>query len=297
MFERFTERARRSIFYAREFVSEHGSMIMNTEHLLLGILRENPNVIPRFLPSKTNEDIRTEVERGIAVKPKIPPSVDIPLSKGSERILAYAMEEAEMLGHPNVEVEHLLLGIVREDGTAGQILRSAGLNVIAMRQQLVEIGTGNTTYCSERPQMLSSIALTLTLAMQEQVDVGAAAAFSSYVAGQRWDFVVSHEDVGNSARWLDTDDSPPLSPRAAIRSARVLLSQLMKDADQWRLDSVSLRPIAFPEVWIYVVDFQPPPPSPLGGHVAKMSVVVLMNGRAIVPISSKWPPENANPSR
>jgi len=76
-----------------------------------------------------------------------------------------------------------------------------------MRQQLVEIGTGNTTYCAERPQMLSSIALTLTLAMQEQVDVGAPAAFSSYVAGQRWDFVVSHEDIGNSPRWLDTDDS------------------------------------------------------------------------------------------
>jgi len=48
------------------------------------------------------------------------------------------MEEAEMLGHPEVEVEHLLLGVVREeDGAAGQILRSAGLNVIAMRQQLV----------------------------------------------------------------------------------------------------------------------------------------------------------------
>ena len=61
--------------------------------------------------------------------------------------------------------------------------------------------------------MLSSIALTLTLAMQEQVDVGAAAAFSSYVAGQRWDFVVSHEDIGNSPRWLDTDDSDWLVTR------------------------------------------------------------------------------------
>ena len=137
MFERYTERARRSIFYARELVSVYGSMLIDTEHVLLGILREDPNVIARFLPSKTNEDIRAEVEKGIVAKPKIPTSIDIPLSKGSERILAHAMEEAEMLGHPEVEVEHLLLGVVREeDGAAGQILRSAGLNVIAMRQQL-----------------------------------------------------------------------------------------------------------------------------------------------------------------
>jgi len=137
MFERYTERARRSIFYARELVSVYGSMLIDTEHVLLGILREDPNVIARFLPSKTNEDIRAEVEKGIVAKPKIPTSIDIPLSKGSERILAHAMEEAEMLCHPEVEVEHLLLDVVREeDGAAGQILRSAGLNVIAMRQQL-----------------------------------------------------------------------------------------------------------------------------------------------------------------
>jgi len=137
MFERYTERARRSIFYARELVSVYGSMLIDTEHVLLGIFREDPNVIARFLPSKTNEDIRAEVEKGIVAKPKIPTSIDIPLSKGSEPILAHAMEEAEMLGHPEVEVEHLLLGVVREeDGAAGQILRSAGLNVIAMRQQL-----------------------------------------------------------------------------------------------------------------------------------------------------------------
>jgi len=53
MFERYTERARRSIYYARELVSEYGSITIETEHLLLGILREDPNIIRRFLPSKT----------------------------------------------------------------------------------------------------------------------------------------------------------------------------------------------------------------------------------------------------
>src|SRR5437016_2436021 len=127
MFERFTDRARRCIYFARESVSNYGSMTLETEHLLLGVLREDANVIGRFPSSKTNEDIRAEVQKGIVAKPKIPIHVDIPLSKESERILAYAMEEAEMLGHHTVGVAHLLLGIVREeDGKAGQILRSAG---------------------------------------------------------------------------------------------------------------------------------------------------------------------------
>ena len=55
MFECYTERARRSIFYARELLSEYGSTIINTEYLLLGILRENPNVIPRSFHLKRPE--------------------------------------------------------------------------------------------------------------------------------------------------------------------------------------------------------------------------------------------------
>src|SRR6266852_2471480 len=98
MFERYTERARRCIFFARKSVSEYGSMAIETEHLLLGILRVDPNIIPSFLPSKTNDEIRAEVERGIAVKTKIPTHVDVPLSKESGQILTYALEEAEMLG-------------------------------------------------------------------------------------------------------------------------------------------------------------------------------------------------------
>ena len=139
--------------------------------------------------------------------------------------------------------------------------------------------------------MISTLVLAVTFAMQNPVYAGAAATYSSYVNGQRWDFVVSHQDVENSPRWRDVDDTPPLSPRAAIRSARSLLSRLMKDGDQWSVGSVNLRPIDFPSSWIWVVDFQQPSPRPNGGLLTTMSVVVLMNGRAVVPVSSKWPPE------
>jgi len=142
MFERYTERARRCIFFARWSAGQYCSPTIETEHLLLGLLREDPNVIPRFLPSKTAKDIRAEVEHRL---PKTNAStniastaIDIPLSNPCKRILAYAAEEAERLRHRHVNAGHVLIGVVREeDGIAGEILRSAGLNVINMRQQML----------------------------------------------------------------------------------------------------------------------------------------------------------------
>jgi len=137
MFEHFTQRARRCIFLARQAVSEYGGMTIETEHVLIAILREDANIIERFLPSKTNDEIHAEVEKGIVIKPKIPITLDIPVSPESNRILRLALEEVELLRHRLVDIDDLLLGTVREEnGKAGQILRSAGLNVVAMRQQL-----------------------------------------------------------------------------------------------------------------------------------------------------------------
>src|SRR5437867_8530337 len=86
--EHYTDRARGCIYFARQSVSDYGSMTIETEHILLGILQEDANVISRFLPSKTSEDIRAEVEKGIVAKPKIPTNIDIPLSKEGARILS-----------------------------------------------------------------------------------------------------------------------------------------------------------------------------------------------------------------
>jgi ATP-dependent Clp protease ATP-binding subunit ClpC len=139
MFERFTEGARHSLFFARLSAAEYASPLVETEHFLLGILCADPNVIGRFLPSKTDKDIRADVERRIP-KENASTSIDIPLSNPCKRILAYAAEEAERLRHYRIDVGHLLIGVVREeDGVASQILRSAGFNVVDMRQQMVWI--------------------------------------------------------------------------------------------------------------------------------------------------------------
>jgi ATP-dependent Clp protease ATP-binding subunit ClpC len=106
MFDRYTLRARRSIFFARKFVSEYGSDMVDTEHLLLGVLEAGSNVVESFLPSKTTEEIRAEVEKGMVKKPEIPAHIDIPLSNEGSQILTFALEEADTLEHQRVDVEH-----------------------------------------------------------------------------------------------------------------------------------------------------------------------------------------------
>src|SRR2546427_10905320 len=137
MMKQATSRARLFIYLARQSAAKYGSQTIDTEHLLLGILHEDPDVISRFLPSKTAKEIRAEIESRIA-KNTASTRIEIPLSFLCKVILAYSAEEAERLHHRHINVDHFLIGVVREeDGTAGQIFRSAGLNVIYMRGQML----------------------------------------------------------------------------------------------------------------------------------------------------------------
>jgi len=96
MFELHTEKARRTIFFGRYEASEFGSPYIETEHLLLGLLREDKGLSHRFLRSHTTVDsIRKQIERHTAPGKKVPISVDLPLSLGCKRVLTYGAEEAE----------------------------------------------------------------------------------------------------------------------------------------------------------------------------------------------------------
>src|SRR5262245_3549115 len=114
MFERYTERSRRVIFFARYEASVFGSTTIETEHLLLGLLREAKNVITRFVTG-SGATIREEVSVRLPVREKLPTSIDLPLSNECKRVLAFAAEEAEMLQHRHIGTEHLLLGFLREE--------------------------------------------------------------------------------------------------------------------------------------------------------------------------------------
>ena len=138
MFERYTERARRVIFFARYEASQFGSTTIETEHLLLGLIREDKNLTNRFLRNQSSiESIRKEIEGRTTIREKVSTSIDLPLSNECKRILAYAAEEAERLNHRHIGTEHLLLGILREERcVAGEILHERGLRLNAIREEL-----------------------------------------------------------------------------------------------------------------------------------------------------------------
>src|ERR1700704_4028180 len=158
VFERYTEKARRVIFFARYEASQYGSPYIETEHLLLGLMREDKALANRFLRSHGSiESIRKEIEQRITIRERISTSVEVPLSQESKRILNFATEEAERLGHKHVGTEHLLLGILREEKCFGaEILQERGLRLSTLREELAR-SAGEKTPAS-RPKETSLLA-------------------------------------------------------------------------------------------------------------------------------------------
>jgi ATP-dependent Clp protease ATP-binding subunit ClpC len=99
MFERYTENARRAIFFARYEASHLGSGLIEPEHLLLALLRESTGLAYPLLRSSAAaaEGIRSDIEAHITPVEKTSTSVDLPLGQECKRILAFASEEAEKL--------------------------------------------------------------------------------------------------------------------------------------------------------------------------------------------------------
>ena len=138
MFERYTEKARRVIFFARYEASQYGSPFIETEHLLLGLLREDRTLAKRFLGGVNAETtIRTEIEKHVPPRERISVSVEVPLTEDCKKVLNKAAEEADRLAQRYVGTEHLLLGLLHEEGSlAAQILEARGLRLATLREEL-----------------------------------------------------------------------------------------------------------------------------------------------------------------
>lgn len=136
VFERFTEKARRVIFFARYEASQYGSSVIDSEHLLLGLIRENSDLIWRFLPFVA-ADIRTEVDKLAPRRDRVSASVEMPLTPYAMKILNCAFDEAERLGHRQIGTEHLLVGMLMvDDSAAARILTARGVQLRAIREEL-----------------------------------------------------------------------------------------------------------------------------------------------------------------
>ncbi len=142
MFEKYTERARRVLFYARYEASQLGSPSIETEHLLLGLLREGKGLTSRFFArSHLSLDLlRKEIEERMHIKGRVWTSVDLTFSMESKRILAYAEDEANKLHHNYIGTEHILLGLLREEhSVASEILNERGIRLNDVRDDVMQM--------------------------------------------------------------------------------------------------------------------------------------------------------------
>ncbi len=142
MFEKFTERGRKVIIYAKEEAEKRQNDYLGTEHLFLAILKEEES-LPMIILKKMGlsaEELRIEVERNLPTGTSVPTFGDIPFTPRAKKVLELAVEEARLLGHSYIGSEHLLIGLIREEeGIAGKILRSLGANLLSARQLTINI--------------------------------------------------------------------------------------------------------------------------------------------------------------
>lgn len=130
VFERFTERARQVVVFAQEEARGLGHDHIGTEHILIGLLREEQGVAARVLDAMgvTLEDVRAEVLR-VTGRGDSPATGQIPFTPGGKKALELALREAVAMGHNYIGTEHVLLGVARADeGGGAGILRARGVD-------------------------------------------------------------------------------------------------------------------------------------------------------------------------
>lgn len=140
MFERYTEKARRVIFFARYEANQYGASQIEAEHILLGMLREDKTLNTKYFHRLhvNVESIRREVAQRVIERDRTSSHIDLPLSGEAKRVLALAAEESERLGNRYIGTEHLLLGLLREENSiAAEILYERGLRLSDIRQDIV----------------------------------------------------------------------------------------------------------------------------------------------------------------
>ena len=124
MFERFTERARQVVVLAQEEARALKHNYIGTEHILLGLLREEKGLAARVLETLDVDvdDVRAQVGRIVGQGDEISPG-QIPFTPRTKKVLELSLREALALGHSYIGTEHVLLGLVREnEGVAARIL-------------------------------------------------------------------------------------------------------------------------------------------------------------------------------
>jgi len=194
MFERYTEKARRVIFFARYEAMQYGSPYIETEHLLLGLLREDRS-LAKWFPGESSVEpgIRTEIEGQITPRERISTAVEVPLTEECKKVLNLAAEECERLAQRYVGTEHLLLGMLRVEGSlAAKLLGKRGLKLEGIREQLAKAPGSISQRVSAEPSGRAIVTLNSFLAglkglnSEELISFFAKNAEFIDASGKRW---------------------------------------------------------------------------------------------------------------
>jgi ATP-dependent Clp protease ATP-binding subunit ClpC len=151
MFERYTEQARRVIFFSRYEASQCGSPCIETEHLLLGLLREDKRLMYVLLTQEGVEHICSAI-RSRTSQEKVSTSIDMPLAQECKKTLDEAAEQADRHSDPHIGTEHLLLGLLsQKTSLAAELLIGHGVTTERVLQGLKKAPSGERPR-TERPK-------------------------------------------------------------------------------------------------------------------------------------------------
>jgi ATP-dependent Clp protease ATP-binding subunit ClpA len=148
VFERFTERARQVVVLAQDEARGLKHNYIGTEHLLLGLLREEEGLAARTLESLgvTADEVRARVARVVGQCDEVTTG-QIPFTPHSKNVLELSLREALSLGHDFIGTEHLLLGLVRlNTGVASRVLLEFGVDGDTIRNQVIRMLSGRPTH-------------------------------------------------------------------------------------------------------------------------------------------------------
>lgn len=158
MFERYTERARRVLFFARLELSDLGGASIETEHLMLGLLSQGKGMIDALFThwNVPRADFRRKLRDRIRIEAtKLPTSTEVPFSEAAKRTLNYAAKEADRLQHKTIGAEHLLLGLLREDTCVpATMLLAQGMSLEDVRSHIVKLANESFVEESNETEML-----------------------------------------------------------------------------------------------------------------------------------------------
>jgi len=144
VFERFSEGARQVVVLAQDEARTLAHNYIGTEHILLGLLRENEGLAARVLASLdvTIEEVRAQIARVIGQGDEVTTG-QIPFTPRAKKVLQLALDETLSLGHNSIGTEHILLGLVREnEGVAARILLDFDADAEKIRNEIIRMLSG-----------------------------------------------------------------------------------------------------------------------------------------------------------